>query len=128
MRLINRIIVDENLNAKAKDLAPFLRMYDGCLMTAEGYRETVQQIKELCAALNSQHPRTKPFEIYGLTDNGIYIVPEGKPEQRVASLSVHKVASLSVHKVASVYETNEGICPVDMFTLLMTEDYVEACS
>ena len=120
MRLINRIIVDENLNAKAKDLAPFLRMYDGCLMTAEGYRETVQQIKELCAALNSQHPRTKPFEIYGLTDNGIYIVPEGKPEQRVASLSVHKVAS--------VYETNEGICPVDMFTLLMTEDYVEACS
>lgn len=120
MRLINRICVDEKLNAKAKDLAPFLRMYEGCLMTAEDYRATVQEIKNLLARLNEQHPRTKPFEIYGDTANSIYIVPEGKPEQRVASMSVHKVAS--------VLERNEGICPVDMFTLLMTKDYVEANS
>lgn len=118
MRLINRICVDEKLNAKAKDLAPFLRVYEGCLMTAEDYRATVQEIKNLLAVLNNQHPRTKPFEVYGGTENCICIVPEGKPEQRVASMSVHKVAS--------VYERNEGICPVDMFTLLMTEEYVDA--
>lgn len=120
MRLINRIIVDENLNAKAKDLAPFLRMHEGCLMTAEQYRLFVKEVNGLLDELNSKHPRTKPFEVYGSNENCIYIVPEGKPEQRVASMSVHKVAT--------VYERNEGICPVDMFTLIMTEEYVEVNS
>lgn len=77
MRLINRITIAENLNAKAKDLAPFLRMYEGCLMTAEQYRLFVKEVKGLLDELNAKHVRTKPFEVYGSTDNGIYIVPEG---------------------------------------------------
>lgn len=120
MKLINNISVNESLNAKAKELAPFLKIYNKCLMTAEDYRFTVQQIKELIDILNSQHPRTKPFVIYGKTDNGIYITQENKPDI--------KVATMSVHTVDHVYEKNDGICPVDMFTLLMTKEYVEANS
>lgn len=118
MRLINRITIAENLNAKAKDLAPFLSMYEGCLMTAEQYRLFVKDVKDLLDDLNAKHVRTKPFEVYGSTDNGIYIVPEGKPEQRVASMSVHKVAC--------VLDVREGICPVDNFELVNTVDYDEA--
>lgn len=118
MRLINRVCVNENLNAKAKDLAPFLRMYEGCLMTAERYRLFVKEVKGLLDELNAQHVRTKPFEVYGSTDNGIYIIPEGKPEQRVASMSVHKVAC--------VLDDCVGVCPVNDFMLVNTVDYDEA--
>lgn len=118
MRLINRIIVDEKLNTKAKELAPFLRMYEGCLMTAEQYRLFVKEVKGLLDELNAKHPRTRPFEVYGDTNNSIYIVPEGKPEQRVASMSVHKVAC--------VLDGSDGICPVDDFELVNTVDYDEA--
>lgn len=116
MRLINRITINENLNAKAKDLAPFLRMYEGCLMTAERYRLFV---KGLLDELNAKHVRTKPFEVYGSNENCIYIVPEGKPEQRVASMSVHKVACVLDDNVG-------GVCPVNDFVLVNTVDYVEA--
>lgn len=117
MRLINRVCVNENLNAKAKDLAPFLRMYEGCLMTAEQYRLFVKEVKGLLDELNAKHVRTKPFEVYGLTDNGIYIVPEGRPGQRVASMSVHKVACVL---------DGDSVCPVSDFMLVNTVDYDEA--
>ena len=118
MRLINRIIVDEKLNAKAKDLAPFLRMYEGCLMTAEQYRLFVKEVKGLLNELNAKHVRTKPFEVYGSNENCIYIIPEGKPEQRVASMSVHKVAC--------VLDGSVGVCSVNDFMLVNTVDYDEA--
>lgn len=119
MRLINRVCVNENLNAKAKDLAPFLRMYEGCLMTAKRYRLFVKEVKGLLDELNAKHVRMKPFEIYGKTENCICIVPEGKPEQRVASMSVHKVACVLDNSVS-------GVCSVNEFMLVNTVDYDEA--
>lgn len=112
-------MIDENLNAKAKDLAPFLRMYEGCLMTAERYRLFVKEVKGLLNELNAKYARTKPFEVYGSNENCIYIVPEGKPEQRVASMSVHKVACVLDDNVG-------GVCSVNDFMLVNTVDYDEA--
>ena len=85
MRLITKITCNTSLNAKAAALAPFLRMYDGCLLQSEKQRvEFVESVKKLLKDLNADYPRTKPFEVYGSANRGVYIVPEGKPETSVA--------------------------------------------
>lgn len=86
-------------------------------MTAEQYRLLVKEVKGLLDELNAKHVRTKPFEVYGSNENCIYIIPEGKPEQRVASMSVHKVACVL---------DGDSVCPVNDFMLVNTLDYDEA--
>ena len=105
MRLITKITCNASLNAKAAALAPFLRMYDGCLMqTEEQWSDFVTGVKKLLEELNAAYPRTKPFEVYGFTDRGVYIVPKGKPETAVASVWTEPVKA---------WLTEDGITPVE---------------
>lgn len=121
MRLINRVCVNEKLNAKAKELAPFLRLYEGCLMPAEDFRLLKGSIERLLGSLNTKYPRTRPFEVYSFTETGVYISPVGSCEERVASMAVHKVCTV-------LDRGEDSICPVDMFTMIKIEEYAEADS
>lgn len=121
MRLIDRVCVNEKLNAKAKELAPFLRLYEGCLMTAEDFRKLKGDIEKLLGSLNTKYPRTRPFEVYSFTETGVYISPVGNPEERVGSMDVHKVRTV-LDRVA------DGICPVDMYLMIKIEEYAETDS
>lgn len=115
MRLITKITCNASLNAKAAALAPFLRMYDGCLMqTEEQWSSFVAQVKKLLEDLNADYPRTKPFEVYGSTDRGVYIVPEGKPDIFVASVWSEPVRA---------WLTEEGITPVENLTIECTDKH-----
>lgn len=120
MRLIDRVCINEKLNAKAKELAPFLRLYEGCLMTAEDFRLLKGSIEKLLGALNTKYPRTRPFEVYSFTESGVYISPVGNYEECVARMDVHKVRT--------VLDRGEDICPIDMFTMIKIEEYAEAGS
>lgn len=105
MRLITKITCNASLNAKAAALAPFLRMYDGCLMqTEEQWFAFVIEVKKLLEELNAAYPRTKPFEVYGFTDRYVYIIPEGKPETFVASVCTEPVKA---------WLAEDGITPVE---------------
>lgn len=112
MRLITKITCNASLNAKAAALAPFLRMYDGCLIqTEEQWFDFVASVKRLLEDLNAGYPRTKPFEVYGFTDRGVYIVPEGKPDTYVASVWTEPVKALL---------TEDGIIPVEITPVEIT--------
>lgn len=115
MRLITKITCNASLNAKAAALAPFLRMYYGCLMpTEDQWSDFVAQVRKLLEDLNEMYPRTKPFEVYGFTDNGVYIVPEGKPETTVASVWAEPVKA---------WLTDGSIVPVDSLAIKCAEKY-----
>lgn len=73
MRLIYHIEVKE-LNKKAADLAPFLKMYKGCLMSAAQMADFIEQVKKLCADLNARYPRIKPFEVHRWKGGDAYCV------------------------------------------------------
>lgn len=105
MRLITKITCNASLNAKAAALEPFLRMYDGCLMqTEEQWSAFVAGVEKLLKELNAADPRTKPFEVYGLTDRGVYVIPEGKPDTFVASVWSEPVKA---------WLTEDSIVPVE---------------
>lgn len=105
MRLITKITCNASLNAKAAALEPFLRMYDGCLMqTEEQWSDFVALVKKLLEDLNADYPRTKPFEVYGLTVGGVHVIPEGKPDTFVASVWSEPVKA---------WLTEDGITPVE---------------
>lgn len=115
MRLITKITCNTSLNAKAAALAPFLRMYDGCLMqTEEQWSSFVAQVKKLLEDLNADYPRTKPFEVYGSTGKGVYIVPEGKPDIFVASVWTEPVRARL---------TEDGITPVKDLSIECTDKH-----
>lgn len=108
MRLITKITCNTSLNAKAAALAPFLRIYDGCLLqTEKQWTDFVAQVEKLLEELNADYPRTKPFEIYGyraVDSRGLCITPEGKSEIFVASVWTEPVRS---------WLTEDGITPVE---------------
>ena len=115
MRLIRKITCNTSLNAKAAALAPFLRMYDGCLMqTEEQWSSFVAQVKKHLEDLNADYPRTRPFEVYGSTDRAVYIVPEGKPGIFVALVWTEPVKA---------WLTEEGITPVENLTIECTDKH-----
>lgn len=115
MRLITKITCNTSLNAKAAALAPFLRMYGGCLLQTETqWEDFVAQVRKLLEDLNEMYPRTKPFEVYGFTDNGVYIVPEGKPETAVASVWTEPVKA---------WLTDGSIVPVELLAIKCAEKY-----
>lgn len=115
MRLITKITCNASLNAKAAALAPFLRMYDGCLLQAEEqWSDFVAQVKKLLKDLNADYPRTKPFEVYESTGKGVYIVPEGKPDIFVASAWTEPVRA---------WLTEDGITPVLELSIKCTDKH-----
>lgn len=115
MRLITRITCNTSLNAKAAALAPFLRMYDGCLMrTEKQWSDFAAQVEKLLEDLNADYPRTKPFEVYayGVVNRILYVTPEGKPETFVASVCTEPVKA---------WLTEDGIIPVEDLSIECTE-------
>ena len=111
MRFIYRIEVNTSLNNKAKDLEPFLRLYEKCLIpTEERYKSFLKSLKELLEELNAKYKRTKPFEMYGKCDNFIAIYSGGFAEDRW-------VARARVVEVKDVL-TSDSIVPAAEFAVI----------
>lgn len=106
MRLIYNIETREP-NKKAAALAPVLKMYRGCLMTAAQYEEFVKQVKGLCKYLDEKYPRTTPYQV---------AIGRGPLEHircRFMLRGTDKVvARIEAAAVESVLDDEESITPV----------------
>lgn len=106
MRLIYNIETREP-NKKAAALAPVLKMYRGCLMTAAQYEEFVTQVKELCRILDKTYPRTTPYYVTN------WETTFGTSMQSVTLDGTDKVvARIEAAAVESVLDGEESITPV----------------
>lgn len=110
MRLIHHIEVKE-LNKKAADLAPFLKMYKGCLMSEAQLRDFIEQVKKLCADLNAQYPRTAPFEVHRWKAYDTYCVS-------VMTEGTDKCAAhIRAAFVETVWDAEEGLAPIKEYEI-----------
>lgn len=111
MKLIYKTTANSTLNEKAKTFAKFVRMYENCLLQRqEDYDELVEGIRGLLNRLNKEYPRTKPFEVYMISDSYIVITPVGKPETIIAHLLLSDVRN--------VLDTEEGLVPIEDYELI----------
>lgn len=114
MRLITKIEANITLNAKAADLAKFIRLYKGCLFTPQQYNSFVLEVDKLLDDLNKQHPRTKPFIIYSRNQHYIYICVDGKPDKNVCTIYTSPVERVLI---------DDSIVPIEQCNIEIKESF-----
>lgn len=110
MKVITKITTNSKLNAKAADLALLVRLYKECLFpTDDIFDGFVAQLRKVINDLNEMYPRTKPFEIYSVTEWSICITVQGSPEKVVACLQTTTI---------KYFTNNEEIIPVENLIII----------
>lgn len=114
MKVITSVSTNSKLNAKAADLALCVKLYNKCLFpTDDIFNGFVSQLRKFINGLNEMYPRTKPFELYIVSDNGITITVQGSPEKVVANLPITTI---------KVFTDNESIYPIADLTITNNAD------
>lgn len=114
MKVITNVSTNSKLNAKAADLAPLLGLYNKCLFpTDDIFNSFVGQLRDVIDNLNKQYPRTKPFELYNVSEYCITITVQGSPEKVVAHLNTTTI---------KVFTDNESIYPIADLTITNNAD------
>ena len=109
MKAITTITANSKLNAKARDLSLLLALYRNTLFpTSESFDTFVHQLRSCIDDLNKEHPKTTPFEIYSISEYGIYVCVAGRPDKQVANLYIANIYYL--------YDLAEdSICPIEYY-------------
>lgn len=88
MRVIHHLTTS-NFNKKAEALALLLGRYRNSLFVSNGiFEDFVVKLKAVVSTINADFPRTKPFEVYSVSEYGITITVAGNPEKVVAHMSI----------------------------------------
>lgn len=107
MKAITTITANSKLNNKARELSSLLALYRNTLFpTKESFNTFVLQLRNCIDSLNKSHPRTAPFEIYSISEYGIYICVAGHPDKQVANLNI-----ANIHYLYDLAE--DSICPIE---------------
>ena len=110
MKVITNVSTNSKLNAKAADLALCVKLYDKCLFpTDEIFNNFIEQLQSTIDSLNEMHPRTKPFELYNVSEYSITITVQGSPEKVVANLNTTTI---------KIFTDNESIYPIEDLTII----------
>jgi hypothetical protein len=110
MKVITNITTNSKLNAKAADLALLVRLYKQCLFpTDDIFDGFVAQLRKVINDLNEKYPRTKPFEIYSVTEWNICIAVQGSPDKIVAVFSISTI---------KCFTDNEEILPIENLIII----------
>lgn len=105
MKVITNITTNSKLNAKAADLALLVRLYNKCLFpTDDIFDGFIAQLRKVIYDLNEKYPRTKPFEVYSISEYGITITVQDSPDKVVACLQTTTI---------KVFTNNENIIPIE---------------
>ena len=115
MKAIYNIITNGKLNAKAADLALLVKLYNKCLFpTDDIFKGFIAQLRDVIDDLNESYPRTKPFEIYMVTDNNVCITVKGSPDKVVANLALSEI---------KYFTDNESIYPIEDLIIINNNEH-----
>lgn len=110
MKVITNTTTKSELNAKAGDLALLVRLYNKCLFpTDDLFNGFIEQLKKVIEDLNNKYPRTKPFELYSVSEWGITISVVGSPDKVVASLNTATIKA---------FTNNQDIIPIEKLIII----------
>lgn len=113
MKVIHHLTTS-SINKKAEELGLLLKLYNNCLFpTDEIFNNFIEQLQSTIDSLNKHYPRTKPFELYNISEYSITITVQGSPEKVVASLNTTTI---------KVFTNNKSIYPIEYLTIINNAD------
>lgn len=115
MKVMYNVTTNGKLNAKAATLEVLVKLYNKCLFpTDDIFKGFIAQLRDVIDCLNERYPRTKPFEIYMVTDNFVCITVKGSPNRVVANCSLSEI---------KYFTDNESIYPIEDLIIVNNNEH-----